>query len=162
MAPPIRFSFCFCLLLISLSKAYMPLSLPFKLFPNHNKPLQSDASVPKGILPDAVQSYALSHDGSFCVQLKTPCYVHFDRLVYYDTLITGKLSYGSVTDVTGIQAQKLFLWLPVTGIKADDQSGTVEFFVGPLSEQLPADQFQDIPSCNNHACARKAILPQVM
>ncbi|KAK4266655.1 hypothetical protein QN277_027543 [Acacia crassicarpa] len=167
MASPVRIApiFCFCsLLLIAISDAYLPLPL-------RNLPLRSGPSVhdlltkyglPKGILPDSVKSFSLSDDGSFRVELPKPCYVQFDRLVYYDKVITGKLSYGSVSDVSGIQAQKLFLWLPVTGIKANEKSGTVEFYVGPLSEELPATQFEDIPSCKRRACRGKAIHPEAM
>ncbi|KAI9120215.1 hypothetical protein K1719_008863 [Acacia pycnantha] len=118
--------------------------------------------LPKGILPDSVKSFSLSDDGSFRVELQKPCYVQFDRLVYYDTVIIGKLTYGSVSDVSGIQAQKLFLWLPVTRIKANEKSGTVEFYIGPLSEELPATQFEDIPSCKRRACRGKAIHPEAM
>ncbi|CAK7339145.1 unnamed protein product [Dovyalis caffra] len=111
--------------------------------------LLSQYGLPRGLLPDNVESYTLqSSDGSFEVSLKTPCYVHFDEVVYYDKEIKGKLSYGSVHDVSGIQAKKLFVWLPVTGIevsKAD--AGMVKFFVGPVSEELPAQQFEDVPAC---------------
>ncbi|XP_028759606.1 uncharacterized protein LOC114718456 [Neltuma alba] len=167
MAPPIRISpiFCLCsLLLIALSDAYLPL-------PSRNLPLRSDPNVhdlltkyglPRGLLPNNVKSYALSSDGSFRVELQKPCYVQFDRLVYYDKVITGKLTYGSVSDVSGIQAKKLFIWLPVTGIKANEKSGTVEFYVGPLSEELPAHQFDEVPSCKREACRGKAIYPEAM
>ncbi|KAJ6392699.1 hypothetical protein OIU77_022234 [Salix suchowensis] len=105
--------------------------------------------LPRGLLPDNVESFTLpSSDGSFEVKLKTTCYVHFDDVVYYDKVIKGKMSYGSVHEVSGIQAKKLFVWLPVTGIevsKADE--GMVSFFVGPISEELPAKQFEDVPVC---------------
>ncbi|KAH7837145.1 hypothetical protein Vadar_010153 [Vaccinium darrowii] len=68
---------------------------------------------PKGLIPDAVESYTISSDGSFVVNLDRSCYVHFDdELVYYDKLVKGKMSYGSVTDVSGIQAKKLFFLSP--------------------------------------------------
>ncbi|XP_027348429.1 uncharacterized protein At5g01610 [Abrus precatorius] len=108
---------------------------------------------PKGIIPNNVESYTLSSDGSFTIQLKTPCYVHFHlqleqevQVVYYHTQITGVLSYGSLRHVSGIQAQKLFLWLSVTGIEA--HRDVLEFFVGALSQKLPATQFQDVPACS--------------
>uniref|UniRef100_A0A5B7BEJ4 DUF538 family protein n=1 Tax=Davidia involucrata TaxID=16924 RepID=A0A5B7BEJ4_DAVIN len=107
---------------------------------------------PKGLLPNAVKSYSLSDDGTFIVELERSCYVQFDELVYYDRNIKGKLSYGSVSDVSGIQAKKLFLWVSVTSIKADSKSGMIEFDVGPLSEKLPADQFETIPNCKNKGC----------
>ncbi|KAA8540956.1 hypothetical protein F0562_024906 [Nyssa sinensis] len=107
---------------------------------------------PKGLLPNAVKSYSLSDDGTFIVDLERPCYVQFDELVYYDKKIKGKLSYGSVSDVSGIQAKKLFLWVSVTGINADSQSGMIEFRVGALSEKLPAKQFEAIPDCKSKGC----------
>lgn len=106
---------------------------------------------PRGILPDNVASYSLSDDGAFEVRLRGPCYVQFDRLVYYDRKISGKLSYGSVSGVSGIQAKKLFVWLPVTGIKSDSGSGMIEFYVGALSEKLPAAQFEAVPACKSNA-----------
>ena len=104
--------------------------------------------LPRGLLPDNVESFTLpSSDGSFEVKLKSPCYVHFDDVVYYDTVIKGKMSYGSVHDVSGIQAKKLFVWLPVTGIEVSKADGMVSFFVGPISRELPAKQFEDVPVC---------------
>ncbi|XP_030447350.1 uncharacterized protein LOC115670264 [Syzygium oleosum] len=107
---------------------------------------------PRGILPDNVASYSLSDDGAFEVRLRGPCYVQFDQLVYYDRKISGRLSYGSVSGVSGIQAKKLFVWLPVTGIKSDSGSGMIEFYVGALSEKLPAAQFEAVPACKSNAC----------
>lgn len=105
---------------------------------------------PRGLIPDAVKSFSLSPDGSFAVNLDRPCYVHFDdELVYYDKAVRGRMSYGSVSDVSGIQAKKLFLWVPVTGMTADKDAGMIEFHVGALSEKLPAEQFESVPSCKN-------------
>ncbi|KAF3444421.1 hypothetical protein FNV43_RR14113 [Rhamnella rubrinervis] len=108
--------------------------------------------LPKGLLPNNVKSFTLSDDGNFEIELESPCYVQFEQLVYYKTKIKGKLSYGSVSDVSGIQAKKLFLWVSVTGIRADKDSDMVEFYVGALSEKLPAKQFDHIPVCKSKAC----------
>ncbi|KAF4366033.1 hypothetical protein G4B88_031402 [Cannabis sativa] len=108
--------------------------------------------LPKGLLPNNVKSYSLSEDGSFKVELQSPCYVYFDRLVYYDRKITGKLSYGSVSDVTGIQAKKLFFWVSVTKIHTDKGSDSISFYVGALSEDLPASKFEEIPGCRSNGC----------
>lgn len=88
--------------------------------------------------------------------MEHPCYVKFldDQIVYYDKVIKGKLSYGKITNVSGIQAKKLFIWLPVTGMEMDADSGMVEFHVGALSQKFPAKQFQIIPTCMNKACSR--------
>ncbi|XP_059627292.1 uncharacterized protein LOC132270104 [Cornus florida] len=108
--------------------------------------------LPKGIIPNAVKSYSLSSDGTFTIELHRPCYVQFDELVWYDKKVKGKLTYGSVSDVSGIQAKKLFLWVPVTGMNVDSKSGMIEFHVGALSEKLPAEQFETIPNCKNKGC----------
>lgn len=100
---------------------------------------------PRGLVPSNVESYSLSEDGEFEVHMDQPCYVQFDDLFYYDKKIKGHLTFGSISDVTGIQARKLFLWVPVTGI--DAASGYIQFHVGALSETLPADQFENVRVC---------------
>ncbi|XP_071690937.1 uncharacterized protein At5g01610-like [Rutidosis leptorrhynchoides] len=109
--------------------------------------------LPIGILPDAVESYTLSPTtGEFNVKLTRECYVKFDdQTVYYSKSIKGKLSYGSISDVTGIQAKQLFLWLSVTGMDLDESDNMIEFHVGVLSKKLPADMFQDVPECKSKA-----------
>lgn len=106
-------------------------------------------NIPKGILPNAVKSYSFSSDdGSFSVEMENTCYVKFadGQLVYYDWIIKGKLSYGKISQVSGIQAKR-FLWVPVTGLDVDSDSGMVEFHVGPFTQKLPAQQFETIPTC---------------
>ncbi|GAB2276941.1 hypothetical protein Dimus_011649 [Dionaea muscipula] len=104
--------------------------------------------LPKGILPDAVKSYNLSGNGEFTVELERTCYVQFeDQLVYYDKLIKGKLSRGSVSGVIGIQAKEFFIWVSVTGMEVDLDSDTVEFHVGALSKNLPAKLFEKVHHC---------------
>ncbi|CAK8578507.1 unnamed protein product [Lathyrus sativus] len=116
--------------------------------------LLPDYGFPKGILPNNIASYTISPSGHFTVHLDFPCYVRFsDQLVYYNTLITGTLTYGSVSGVSGIQAKMLFVWLPVTGMEVDSRSGMLEFFVGALSKKLPANQFQNVPGCSSKAGA---------
>jgi hypothetical protein len=107
---------------------------------------------PKGLIPNNVKSFTLSPTtGEFEINLETPCYVHFDRLVYYNKKITGKLRYGSVNDVCGIQAKKLFIWVSVSDIKVVKDKGMIDFYVGVLSESLPAKQFESIPACKSKA-----------
>jgi hypothetical protein len=155
------------LLLTLFSETHLSISLRNpkgpKLNPNRPSfPLQSITDVhdllpqyglPKGLLPNNVKSFNLSDDGSFSIELTNPCYVQFDQLVYYAQKVNGKLSYGSVSSVSGIQAKKLFLWVSVTGIQADKESDSIEFYVGALSEKLPAKQFEDIPVCKSKAFA---------
>nr|XP_010923339.2 uncharacterized protein LOC105046447 [Elaeis guineensis] len=112
--------------------------------------------LPRGLLPDSVKSYSLSPSGEFEVELKAPCYVQFSDLVYYEKKIKGKLAYGKISDLSGIQAKKLFIWVSVSGIEAHPDDGTVEFKVGFLSETLPASDFELVPTCKAKASCRGA------
>ncbi|XP_054821002.1 uncharacterized protein LOC129319918 [Prosopis cineraria] len=106
--------------------------------------------LPSGLLPDSVADYSFSSDGRFVVHLERTCYVEFDYLVYYDTTITGKLSYGSITDLKGIQVRRFFLWLDVDEIKVDlPPSESIYFQVGFINKKLDIDQFKTIHSCRD-------------
>ncbi|VVB00216.1 unnamed protein product [Arabis nemorensis] len=104
---------------------------------------------PKGLLPNNIKSYTLSDVGDFTVDLNSPCYVKFpDQIVFYDDKIAGKLSYGSVKDVKGIQAKEAFFWVPITAMESNPSSGTIVFSVGFVSKTLPASMFDSVPSCS--------------
>ncbi|KAI5675129.1 hypothetical protein M9H77_06079 [Catharanthus roseus] len=125
---------------------YLPLNLKkekdiHELLPKYNLPI--------GLLPGNVKSYTLStKDNSFTIELTHHCYVYFkDQLAYYDTHIRGKLAYGKVFDVHGIQAKKLFIWVSVTGMEVDQNSNMIEFHAGAFTQELPAEDFQTIPVC---------------
>ena len=114
--------------------------------------------LPRGLLPEAVKSYSLSSNGDFAVELTSTCYVHFSRLVYYDKKITGKVSYGKIKDITGIEAKKFFVWVSVTGIEARLDKGEIDFEVGILSETLDSREFEEIKKCEkNFGCGRGKI-----
>ncbi|CDP17359.1 unnamed protein product [Coffea canephora] len=119
--------------------------------------------LPKGLLPGNVQSYSLSsEDNTFIIELTHHCYVQFkDQLVLYDKVLTGKLGYGKVSDVTGIHARKFFIWVSVTGMDVDESSNTIEFHVGVLSQSLPADMFQTIPTCQNKGLQESSLLSSI-
>ncbi|XP_022153865.1 uncharacterized protein LOC111021277 [Momordica charantia] len=107
--------------------------------------------LPRGLLPDSVTDYTLSSDGRFAVHLAKPCYVKFDYLVYYDKTISGKLEYGSITDLDGIEVQKLFLWLNVKEIRVDlPPSDNIYFQVGFINKKLDIDQFMTVHSCRDN------------
>ncbi|KAH7286686.1 hypothetical protein KP509_32G018200 [Ceratopteris richardii] len=114
----------------------------------------SQNGLPVGLLPSSVESYTLSDDGQFSVTLSKACYAHFDYDVYYAKTITGKLSYGAISSVTGVQAKEAFLWLSVTGIHIDESSSSSIYFeVGPFSRGLPIAQFETAPVCKAKAVA---------
>ncbi|KAL3571345.1 hypothetical protein D5086_025249 [Populus alba] len=104
--------------------------------------------LPSGLLPKTVKSYSLADDGSFTVYLEKECYVEFDYLVYYEKKITGKLSYGSISNLKGIQVQRFFLWLGVDNIRVDlPPSDSIYFQVGWINKKLDVDQFKTVHSC---------------
>ncbi|KAI9079503.1 hypothetical protein K1719_038585 [Acacia pycnantha] len=108
--------------------------------------------LPSGLLPDSVADYSFSSDGHFVVHLEKPCYVEFYYLVYYDTTITGKLNYGSIADLNGIQVRRFFLrqWLDVDEIRVDlPPSESIYFQVGFINKKLDIHQFKTIHSCRD-------------
>nr|XP_043632500.1 uncharacterized protein LOC122603766 [Erigeron canadensis] len=114
--------------------------------------------LPSGLLPDSVKSYSLSDDGSFVVELEQPCYIQFDYLVYYDTKITGKLSYGSITDLDGIQVKRFLFWFDVDEIRVDlPSSNNIYFTVGIINKKLDIDQFETVHACSSNSLCGQAI-----
>jgi hypothetical protein len=107
--------------------------------------------LPKGLIPDSVASYTFDKaTGAFEIHLSSTCYVHFgSHLVYYERTITGKLSKGAISDLSGVQAKKLFLWVYVTGMVAHPDKGTIEFQAGFVSESLSASMFDEVPTCGS-------------
>ncbi|XP_062015117.1 uncharacterized protein LOC133731723 [Rosa rugosa] len=85
---------------------------------------------------DKIVSHHLSaRDGRFVVVLEKPCYIQFEYLVYYETRITGKLSYGAITDLKGIQVQSLFFWFDLDEIRVDlPPSDSIYFTVGIMNK----------------------------
>ncbi|XP_071707075.1 uncharacterized protein At5g01610-like [Rutidosis leptorrhynchoides] len=112
--------------------------------------------LPRGLLPNSVKSYTLSSDdGSFVVELEKPCYIQFDYLVYYDSKITGKLNFGSITDLNGIQVKRFLFWFSVDEIRVDlPSSDNIYFTVGIINKKLDIDQFETV-----HACTDNALCP---
>ncbi|XP_047321180.1 uncharacterized protein LOC124925253 [Impatiens glandulifera] len=104
---------------------------------------------PRGLMPRSAKGYTLSADGTFEVELEGICYVQFkeQHLVYFDKVIRGKLKHGSVFIMSGIQTKKFFFWVPITGIYVQEITGMLDFHVGPLSEKIPAKQFDKIRNC---------------
>lgn len=110
--------------------------------------------LPSGLLPDCVTDYSLSDDGRFVVHLNQTCYVEFDYLVYYEKTVTGKLSYGSISDLKGIQVQRLFFWFNVDEIKVDlPPSENIYFQVGIINKKLDVGQFKTVHSCRDELSA---------
>ncbi|XP_024024449.1 uncharacterized protein LOC21399738 [Morus notabilis] len=105
--------------------------------------------LPSGLLPDSVVNYTLSpNDGRFVVVLENPCYINFEYLVYYDKTITGKLGYGSITELKGIEVRRFLIWFDVDEIKVDlPPSNSIYFQVGFINKKLDLDQFKVVRAC---------------
>ncbi|KAK6119927.1 hypothetical protein DH2020_046330 [Rehmannia glutinosa] len=96
--------------------------------------------LPSGLLPDSVTNYTLSEDGKF--------------------EISGKLSIGSITDLKGIQVQRLFfLWFDVDEIRVDlPPSDSIYFTVGIINKKLDVDQFLTVRSCKDKAVSLRQVV----
>ncbi|XP_068337977.1 uncharacterized protein At5g01610-like [Pyrus communis] len=106
--------------------------------------------LPRGLLPSSVSNYTLSDDGRFVVVLPKTCYIQFDYLVYYEKTVTGKLTYGAITDLKGIQVQRFLFWFDVDEIRVDlPPSDSIYFTVGIINKKLDVDQFENVRSCRD-------------
>lgn len=114
--------------------------------------------LPSGLLPDSVTSYTLSKNGEFELNLKKPCYIKFDYLVYYKKKITGKLKMGSITNLKGIQVKRFLFWFNVDEISVDlPRTDSIYFSVGIINKKLDVDQFRTVRSCKADALMRQVI-----
>ncbi|ESQ42000.1 hypothetical protein EUTSA_v10014810mg [Eutrema salsugineum] len=107
--------------------------------------------LPSGLLPDSVTNFTLSDDGRFVVYLAKSCDIEFDYLVHYDETISGRIGYGSITDLKGIQVKRLFIWFDVDEIKVDlPPTDSIYFKVGFINKKLDIDQFKTVHSCGDN------------
>ncbi|WOL07787.1 hypothetical protein Cni_G16536 [Canna indica] len=58
--------------------------------------------LPKGLLPHSKHHSFSDGNGELVVELKAPCYAQSSDIIYYDRIITGKLSYGIISDISSI------------------------------------------------------------
>jgi len=72
------------------------------------------------------------------------------QLAYYSQNITGKLKFGSISSLEGIQTKQLFVWLPVTGIYVDVPATPYIYFeVGVLTKRLALAVFDSPIKCSS-------------
>ncbi|MQL91277.1 hypothetical protein Taro_023890 [Colocasia esculenta] len=108
--------------------------------------------LPRGLLPDNVVSYTGSRDGGpFSVELSGTCYIQFSDLAYYHKTVSGKISYGLLSDLSGIEVRKLFFWFPIVRVETGDGDGTILFDTGLISERHFISEFQDVRECKDSA-----------
>ncbi|WOL04210.1 hypothetical protein Cni_G12931 [Canna indica] len=107
-----------------------------------------DYALPPGILPDMVKSYSIASNGRIEVTLYTSCYVDFEYVIYYEPRVSGYLSYGSISNLEGIQIRSYLIWYDVNAIMVDVPSSEYIYFqFGWVTRKLGIDQFQHIHSC---------------
>ncbi|KAM0889909.1 hypothetical protein ACQ4PT_027401 [Festuca glaucescens] len=107
--------------------------------------------LPKGLVPDSVTSYTfINATGDFKIQLASSCYVWFgDHYTYFDKNLSGTMSYGAISNLSGIQAKKLFFWVSISSMVARPERGMIEFHAGFISEDVPISLFEKVPVCGN-------------
>ncbi|XP_039123997.1 uncharacterized protein LOC120260563 [Dioscorea cayenensis subsp. rotundata] len=104
--------------------------------------------LPSGLLPKGVREFSIGDDGSFEAHLDHPCLAKFENHVLYQTNISGSISFGRISSISGVSAQELFLWFPVKAIVVDDPlSGVIFFDVGDVRKQFPISTFDTPPDC---------------
>lgn len=105
--------------------------------------------LPRGLLPRAIKSFTLNAStGRFEATIEPPCTATFYSDIHYNRTISGTLSYGEITSISGISAQELFLWFPVLEIRVDvPTSGLICFDVGVVYKRYPLSLFELPPLC---------------
>ncbi|KAJ6849250.1 uncharacterized protein M6B38_269685 [Iris pallida] len=106
--------------------------------------------LPAGLLPRSVRDFSLDPStGLLSVRLDRACRADYDRSpVHFDRVVEANLTYGSLSAVTGLSQEELFLWLPVKEISvADQKSGVISFDIGVARKQLSASVFENPPEC---------------
>ncbi|KAE8676990.1 hypothetical protein F3Y22_tig00111564pilonHSYRG00003 [Hibiscus syriacus] len=87
-------------------------------------------------------------NGTLQVFLDGPCLTKYENRVFFDSVVTANLTYGSLIGVVGLTQEELFLWLPVKDIIVDDPgSGLILFDIGVAHKQLSLSLFEEPPSC---------------
>ncbi|KAL1552195.1 hypothetical protein AAHA92_13023 [Salvia divinorum] len=113
--------------------------------------LQSNG-LPMGLFPKGISEYSVDHlSGAFELRMlyASPCDAKFETPLRYQCNITGRLRYGQVSDLSGVAAQDLFLWLPVKSIRVDiPSSGLIYFDVGMVFKQFSLSFFETPKECN--------------
>ncbi|XP_042016493.1 uncharacterized protein LOC121764552 [Salvia splendens] len=76
----------------------------------------SSHGLPIGIFPKGISDFSVDPtSGGFRLRLPSPspCETVFETRLRYECDITGRISYGRISDLTGVTAQELLLWIPV-------------------------------------------------
>ncbi|CAN6346784.1 unnamed protein product [Urochloa humidicola] len=114
---------------------------------------------PRGILPEGVTGYTYrASDGAFEVFLGGgDCEFDVDggyRLTYRRR-IYGNVEGGSIRNLGGVSVRMfLFNW-GIDRVVMED-AGHLMFYVGPLSQAFPVDNFEESPRCRGRGCGGRS------
>ncbi|TKW27198.1 hypothetical protein SEVIR_3G242600v4 [Setaria viridis] len=109
---------------------------------------------PRGILPEGVTGYTYrASDGAFEVFMGGDCEFDVDggyRLTYRRR-IYGNVEGGSIRNLGGVSVRMFLLNWGIDRVVMED-AGHLMFYVGPLSQAFPADNFEESPQCRGRRC----------
>ncbi|KAI4301428.1 hypothetical protein L6164_034707 [Bauhinia variegata] len=102
---------------------------------------------PDGLLPKGVVAYKLdSSTGKFKVYLNGTCTFKIQSYeLKYKSTITGVITKGKLSSLSGIKVKVLILWFDI--VKVTREEGDLDFSVGIASADFPVSNFYESPTC---------------
>ncbi|KAG8089418.1 hypothetical protein GUJ93_ZPchr0011g28337 [Zizania palustris] len=109
-------------------------------------------NLPRGILPQGVQSYVLRPDGSMEVTLPGECNFFVDLgggnryKLRYGATVGGIVQAGSIREAYGVRMQVEYAWLGFNGVRRSGDQ--LELQVQEFTQSFPVGKFAVSPKCN--------------
>ncbi|KAF5731434.1 hypothetical protein HS088_TW18G00111 [Tripterygium wilfordii] len=107
-----------------------------------------DYDLPSGILPKGATGYQVDRNtGRFHAYLSGSCSFSLEGSyeLSYKSTISGYISKGRLTQISGVSVKVLFFWLNIVEVvRSGDE---MEFSVGIASANFPIDNFYESPQC---------------
>ncbi|KAL5204412.1 hypothetical protein ABZP36_009283 [Zizania latifolia] len=109
-------------------------------------------NLPRGILPQGVQSYVLRPDGSMEVTLPGECNFFVDLgggnryKLRYGATVGGIVQAGSIREAYGVRMQVEYAWLGFNGVRR--YADQLELQVQEFRQSFPVGNFAVSPRCN--------------
>ncbi|KAK9067698.1 hypothetical protein SSX86_011809 [Deinandra increscens subsp. villosa] len=103
---------------------------------------------PKGILPIGVTGYELDKStGGFKAFFNGTCSFSLEGTydLKYKSTISGIISKGRLTNLTGVSVKVFFFWLNIVEVYTSEEE--LGFSVGIASAGFPIDNFEMCPQC---------------
>ena len=102
---------------------------------------------PIGLLPKSVLGYTIDRTtGKFSVYLEDTCSFSIESYdLKYKPTITGVITKGKISDLSGISVKVLILWLNI--VEVTRQGDELMLSVGIASADFPVSSFAERPTC---------------